>query len=91
MSENSGTNEPSPAPKLDPRDAKSGEKSTASWLVPVVTAVALVGVFCIYYFVYVSARREYLTNRNFRALALLGNQLQTNILSHGSILEFYKQ
>jgi hypothetical protein len=56
-----------------------------------VTAVALVGVFCIYYFVYVSARREYLTNRNFRALALLGNQLQTNILSHGRILEFYEQ
>jgi hypothetical protein len=49
----------------------------------------LIAAFCLYYFVYVRAQREYLGNRNFRALAALGNQLQTMVTIHGSILEYY--
>src|SRR5215831_15807995 len=65
------------------------EQRTTSWFLPVVTAVVLVGAFCLYYFVYVKAQREYLGNRNFRSLAALGDQLQKMITIHGSILEFY--
>jgi fumarate reductase subunit D len=39
--------------------------------------------------VYVGARREYIANRNFRSLAVLGDEMQTMITIHGSILEFY--
>ena len=60
-----------------------------SWFLPVVVAAVLIAAFCLYYFVYVRAQREYLGNRNFRALAALGDQLQTMVTIHGSILEFY--
>ena len=77
------------AHKAGPAEESSVEKPPVSWLVPVITAVVLISVFCIYYFVYVRAQRDYLTNRNFRALATLGDQLQTMISVHGSILESY--
>src|SRR5260370_42709221 len=64
------------------------EKPTTSWIIPVITAVTLAFVFCAYYFVYVGSRREYIANRNFRTLALLGEQLQQRISVHGNILEF---
>ena len=67
----------------------SDEKPVSRWFIPIVTAVVLVLVFCLYYFVYVGARREYLANRNFRMLAALGDQIQSLISIHGSILEFY--
>jgi hypothetical protein len=51
--------------------------------------VVLIAAFCLYYFVYVKAQREYLGNRNFRSLAALGDQLQSQVMIHGSILEFY--
>ena len=70
-------------------EAAGQETRTTSWVLPVVTAVVLVAAFCLYYFVYVKAQREYLGNRNFRSLAALGDQLQTMITIHGSILEFY--
>lgn len=70
-------------------DKAERPEATTSWLIPVVTAVLLVSAFCLYYFVYVGARREYLVNRNFRALAGLGTQLQIVVSTHGSILEFY--
>ena len=70
-------------------EAAGQETRTTSWVLPVVTAVVLIAAFCLYYFVYVKARREYLGNRNFRSLAALGDQLQTMITIHGSILEFY--
>ena len=60
-----------------------------SWAVPVITAVVLVTALCLYYFVYVAARRQNLVNRNFRALAALGDELQRVVSTHGSILEFY--
>ena len=49
----------------------------------------LATTFCLYYFVYVGARREYLVNRNFRTLAKLGDQLQRTLSVHDTILEFY--
>src|SRR5260370_22292730 len=70
-------------------EAAGQETRTTSWVLPVVTAVVLIAAFCMYYFVYVKAQREYLGNRNFRSLAALGDQLQTMITIHGSILEFY--
>ena len=70
-------------------EAAGQEARTTSWVLPVVTAVVLIGAFCLYYFVYVKARREYLGNRDFRSLAALGDELQTMITIHGSILEFY--
>jgi hypothetical protein len=91
MDETSPTDVPSKgkARKAASAEESKVEKRPTSWVVPVVTAAILVSAFCIYYFVYVSAQREYLTNRNFRALATLGDQLQTVISVHGSILEFY--
>src|SRR5690242_560049 len=65
------------------------EKRPRTWFVPAVTATVLIVGFCLYYFVYVQSQREYLGNRNFRELAALGDQLQTMITVHGSILEFY--
>ncbi len=83
-------------PLLSQKPAKpaSSEKAVkdkfyASWIIPAAAAVGMIGAFCIYYFVYVSAQREYLTNRNFRALAVLGDQLQTMISIRGSTLEYY--
>ncbi len=69
-------------------EAQSAAKGR-SWVIPVVTAAILAALFCGYYFVYVGSRRVYLANRNFRALALLGDQLQTLVSIHSSILEFY--
>jgi len=63
--------------------------NTRSWIVPITTVLVLATAFCLYYFVYVGAKREYLVNRNFRALAALGDQLQRTLSTHGSILEFY--
>jgi hypothetical protein len=55
---------------------------------PAVTTAIVLSAFCLYYFVYVRARREHLENRNFRALATLGDQLQTIVSIHGSVLEY---
>jgi hypothetical protein len=70
---------------------KGDDTPTRSWVVPIATALALASAFCLYYFVYVGARREYLVNRNFRSLAALGDQLQRILSTHGSILEFYSE
>jgi hypothetical protein len=70
-------------------EAQRVAKAGRAWLVPLVTAAVLAAIFCTYYFVYVAARRQYLANRNFRELALLGNQLQSIISIQGSILESY--
>lgn len=56
-------------------------------MLPAVTTAIVLCPFCLY-FVNVSARREYLVNRNFRALATLGDQLQTIASIHGSVLEY---
>ena len=69
-------------------DTGTAEKPATAWAVPLITAATLALLFCAYYFVYVGARREYLANRNFRSLALLGEQLQQRISIHGNILEF---
>jgi hypothetical protein len=66
----------------------AAEKPSTAWAIPLITAATLALLFCAYYFVYVGARREYLANRNFRSLALLGEQLQQRISIHGNILEF---
>ena len=67
----------------------SREKRSASWVIPVITAMLLTSGFLVYYFVYVTSQREYLANRNFRSLAVLGDQIQDAVSAHGSILEFY--
>ncbi|HVW83504.1 MAG TPA: hypothetical protein VHB50_02440, partial [Bryobacteraceae bacterium] len=59
------------------------------WAVPLITALLLTSVFLVYYFVYVTSQREHLANRNFRSLAVLGDQIQASVSSYGSILEFY--
>src|SRR5581483_3694297 len=79
--------EDGPAPPS--ASASTPPKTRGSLAVPVVTALILIGIFCGYYFVYVRARTEYLTNRDFRALAVLGAQLQSVIGIHGTILEVY--
>src|SRR6266550_6258203 len=85
---NSAAGGASKSPKTAP-EAASQEQRTTSWVLPVATAVVLIAAFCMYYFVYVKAQREYLGNRNFRSLAALGDQLQKMVTIHGSILEFY--
>ena len=77
-----------PEPKGVP-DTPPDSSSLRSWVVPITTAAILASVFCLYYFVYVRARREYLVNRNFRSLAALGDHIQREVSTHGSILEFY--
>ena len=67
---------------------KTDDGPARSWVVPVTTVLVLAAAFCLYYFVYVGARREYLINRNFRALAALGDQVQRVLSTHASILEF---
>jgi len=71
-----------------PREIISALKPPTAWVLPLVTAVILASAFFLYYFVYVAAQREYLANRNFRSLAMLGNQIQTLVSIHSSILEF---
>jgi hypothetical protein len=74
--------------RADPPSEESGVKPVTSWVLPLITAVVLASAFCLYYFVYVAAQREYLTNRNFRSLAALGDQVQTMVSIYGSVLEF---
>ena len=88
MPDNSTEGGPSESCMPAPEAASQQQRAT-SWVLPVVTAVVLIAAFCLYYFVYVRAQREYLGNRNFRSLAALGDQLQTMVTIHGSILEFY--
>jgi hypothetical protein len=88
MPDNSTADDPAKTPEAAP-EAASSEPRVTSWVLPVATAVVLIAAFCLYYFVYVKAQREYLGNRNFRTLAALGDQLQTQVSIHGSILEFY--
>ena len=66
MPEDSAGDLPSKVPKPLDEQPEEAEKLTASWLIPVVTALVLISIFCAYYFVYVASRREYLENRNFR-------------------------
>src|SRR5258708_6381817 len=88
MPDNPAASGAAKVPKAAPA-AASQEKGTTLWVLPVATAGVLIAIFCLYYFVYVRAQREYLGNRNFRSLAALGDQLQTMVTIHGSILEFY--
>ena len=84
MAETSDVNVEAIAP-----DTKEDRIVSRNWVIPVVTAVILASAFCLYYFVYAGARREYLVNRNFRTLAALGDRIQRVLSTHGSILEFY--
>jgi hypothetical protein len=70
------------------RAEKNGAKPATSWILPLITAVVLASAFCVYYFVYVAARRDYLTNRNFRSLAALGDQVEGMVSIYSSVLEF---
>jgi len=87
MADDSDARSPSEDRKAT-RSAKAGVKPTTSWVLPVITVAVLASAFCVYYFVYVAAQREYLVNRNFRSLAVLGDQVQALVSIHGSILEF---
>ncbi len=66
----------------------AGRMRPATWVLPLITAAVLISAFSLYYFVYVAARREYLANRNFRSLAVLGDQVQAMVTMHSGILEF---
>ncbi len=88
MADDSNTNVPSQGPNASSREVITGVKPPTSWALPLITAVVLASAFCLYYFVYVQAQREYLANRNFRSLAMLGDQIQAMVSIHGSILEF---
>jgi hypothetical protein len=87
MADDSNANVPS-QPSASSREVTGGVKPPTSWVLPLITAVVLASAFCAYYFVYVQARREYLANRNFRSLAVLGDQVQAMVTMHSSILEF---
>jgi hypothetical protein len=88
MADDFNANVPSLEPSASSGEAIGGVKPPTSWVLPLITAVVLASAFCLYYFVYVKARREYLANRNFRSLAVLGDQIQAMVSIHGSILEF---
>ena len=88
MADDPAVNAPAPSRKVSHKDVGGGEKPVKSWLIPAITAAVLASGFCLYYFVYVAAQREYLANRNFRSLAVLGAQVQEMVSIHGSILEF---
>jgi hypothetical protein len=88
MADDSHANVPSQGRSASSREVTGGVKPATSWLLPVITAVVLASAFCVYYFVYVAAQREYLANRNFRSLAMLGDQIQAMVSIHSSILEF---
>ena len=87
MANDSNANVPSQEVSASSSEATTGVKPARSWVLPVITAVVLASAFCLYYFVYVAARRDYLTNRNFRSLAVLGDQVQAMVSVHGSVLE----
>lgn len=87
MAAKAGSEEPGKGGEDEAKPVEN-EKGSAPWLIPVVTVVLLAVAFCGYYFIYVGARRQYLANRNFRALALLGEQLQQRISIHSNILKF---
>ena len=88
MADNSDARSPSEDRKAGSRSEKASVKPATSWVLPVITVAVLASAFCVYYFVYVAAQREYLVNRNFRSLAVLGDQVQAMVSIHGSILEF---
>ena len=88
MAEDSDASSPSEVRKASSQLQKASTKPAASWVLPVITVAVLASAFCVYYFVYVAAQREYLVNRNFRSLAVLGDQFQGLVSIHGSILEF---
>src|SRR5437868_7079677 len=91
MDNDSPENVPSKEQKASSKESTSTEKPASSWLIPAITAAILTAAFCLYYFVYVAAQWEYLANRNFRSLAVLGAQVQSMVSIHGSILEFYAE
>jgi hypothetical protein len=88
MADDSDASSPSEDRKASSRSEKASVKPATSWVLPVITVAVLASAFCVYYFVYVAAQREYLVNRNFRSLAVLGDQVQAMVSIHGSILEF---
>lgn len=88
MADDTSANVPVRGRKAASKETPGGRKPATSWVIPAITAIVLASLFCIYYFVYVAAQREYLANRNFRSLAVLGDQIQTLVSVHGSILEF---
>jgi len=88
MADDSNANVPSQEPRASSGEVTGRVKPPTSWALPLITAAVLISAFCLYYFVYVAARREYLANRNFRSLAVLGDQIQAMVSIHGSILEF---
>jgi hypothetical protein len=88
MADDSDIGSPSEGHRASSRSEKASLKPTTSWVLPVITVAVLASAFCVYYFVYVAAQREYLVNRNFRSLAVLGDQVQAMVSIHGSILEF---
>src|SRR4051794_22863527 len=87
MSDSSGRVSSNSEKASSPEPASS-DKPAVFWVIPAITAAVLISIFCFYYFVYVRTQREYLANRNFRALAILGDQFQAMVSIHGSILEF---
>ena len=88
MADDSNASAPFKDSKSNSPSDKASVKSATSWVLPVIAVAVLASAFCFYYFVYVTAQREYLVNRNFRSLAVLGDQFQAMVSIHGSILEF---
>ncbi len=87
MADDSPAIVPAPVRTIFAKKVTNGAKPAKSWLIPAITALVLASAFGVYYFVYVASQREYLANRNFRSLAVLGDQIQTMVSVHGSILE----
>jgi hypothetical protein len=91
MNDDSKTKDFGADQKNDPPASWVREKlqDAAPFIAPAMAALLVSGLFCVYYFVYVRAQRDYLTNRNFRFLAVLGDQIEGNIANHGSVLRYF--
>ena len=48
-----------------------------NYLITLITAIILIGLFVVYYFGYVSARETYLNERNFRILTQINQNIQS--------------
>src|SRR5215831_12150725 len=55
--------------------------------IPVTILLLVGGVYGSYYFLYVTRERDYLTGRNFRLLATMGEQIEATIQNDQKVLD----
>ncbi|HEV7905358.1 MAG TPA: cache domain-containing protein [Pyrinomonadaceae bacterium] len=60
--------------------------TAAKLRIALITVLILLVPFFVYYLFYIKSQTDYFTNRNFRALARVGNQVTTKVESLSSVL-----